>query len=310
MAVSTTHARRSRVLIVAWTRKTAFGASVRAPSLPRQTAVLLRHVGTAEHAQASVASTPAPALRRLHGKDPPFFSTLLSLTLFDYCGSRSPSPSSGKTTAFCSTAMLTFGVDQSYGYIACGPDPKTEHYIISPTFTPPTTATSTTPTKSPSTTTPTSSSSSMSSLTTKTSNSQRLNTSTLFAVSQTPAGVNSSTGQINQQQSGSGTNLGAIIGGVIGGLALLCLSVVTVVFIVKKNWWNKKAHSPPTTSAPFQPAPPYAPHAPHPPYASYEQRQPPQVYPSVFEAASSSNKFKPIKHTGYGGYAAYAVELP
>ena len=44
-----------------------------------------------------------------------------------------------------------------------------------------------------------------------------------------------SSGGINSVSSGSNNNTGAIIGGVIGGLALLCGCIVAVVYILRRS---------------------------------------------------------------------------
>ncbi|ERT03377.1 hypothetical protein HMPREF1624_01691 [Sporothrix schenckii ATCC 58251] len=244
-------------------------------------------------------------------------------------------PSSGTNVAYCSTAMLTFGVDQSYAYVACGHDPVTDHYVVTPTFTP--TPSTTSSSKAPPTTSTRPSVSSTSSPATKSPAAQSSSSSSSsITTSQATSSPSPSTA------STSNTNVGAIVGGVLGGLALLCSSAIAVVFIIKRNRSSSRGdrqHDGPSTStssppppdmsgpstAPFPPAPPYAQHAQHAPHlhgihAGAPPPGPPPatgvphaMYPNVYhEADSSPEKYNPssAQSRGYEGSAAYAVELP
>ncbi|TFB00764.1 hypothetical protein CCMA1212_007420 [Trichoderma ghanense] len=128
---------------------------------------------------------------------------------------------------FCSTALLTFGVDQTYSYIGCGGSPKTDHYVISPTASP----------------TPTSRSSET---TTTTSAFLSSSKSTDASSGTTPEPTTRSTNAppTNETNGGSGStsnggspanNTGAIIGGVIGGIALLCISGLVAILLLRRN---------------------------------------------------------------------------
>ncbi|KAI9148810.1 hypothetical protein HJFPF1_10852 [Paramyrothecium foliicola] len=151
----------------------------------------------------------------------------------------------------CSTALLTFGVDQTYSYIACGARDRTDHYEISPKATFASTTKSSERTDSisispsPVATDPSSSSSlHTSSLSETPSESEQDGQiqSSATAVTRTQSG--GSTGG-TAQQTGSGDqrsttkdsalNLGAIIGGVLGGLVLLCGTIITVVYLLRRG---------------------------------------------------------------------------
>ncbi|KAF4968294.1 hypothetical protein FSARC_4239 [Fusarium sarcochroum] len=130
------------------------------------------------------------------------------LTTFT-CGRRS----------FCSMALLTFGVDQTYSYIACGTKAATDHYYITPTISATTTSESIEPTTSQ-----------ITSVISKdtTENTAKPTQSTSSAPSDNPIEQNSSS------SGGHSTNLGAIIGGVIGGLVVICGTIITV-FLLRRN---------------------------------------------------------------------------
>ncbi|KAM0473429.1 hypothetical protein ACHAPX_008176 [Trichoderma viride] len=128
---------------------------------------------------------------------------------------------------FCSTALLTFGVDQTYTYIACGGSPKTDHYLASPISQPP--STTTTSTKQKSTTLASSSLKSTNSSPGSTSEPPR--PSTTEALTKETNG-----GSISNGNGGSSTNnTGAIIGGVLGGIALLCFSGIAAILLLRRS---------------------------------------------------------------------------
>ncbi|PTB41308.1 uncharacterized protein TrAFT101_010074 [Trichoderma asperellum] len=135
---------------------------------------------------------------------------------------------------FCSTVLLTFGVDQSYSYIACGRNPTTEHYLISPTSdlsstTMQSSLTTTTSTKLSSTTGVSSSFKSTDASPGSTSGSTTPSTTEASAKETASGGGGSNTG------ASSTNNTGAIIGGVIGGIALLCFSSIAAIFLLRRN---------------------------------------------------------------------------
>ncbi len=140
------------------------------------------------------------------------------------------SNSIASNAAFCSTALLTFGVDQTYAYIGCGAGPSVDHLLVSPTANP--------SSKTSATTTPSSSAPSSSS-------------SSLYSTSRSSVDpVSSSGATISTQPNNSLNNTGAVIGGVIGGLALVCVSGIAVVYLLRRRWMGKPAFRSPSKTAP------------------------------------------------------------
>ncbi|KAI1077918.1 hypothetical protein F5B20DRAFT_247524 [Whalleya microplaca] len=120
----------------------------------------------------------------------------------------------------CSTALLDSGVDQTYSYIACGPAATTDTLLA--VATSPSTSSTTTSSAASSSSDSTPGSSPGSSTTSPTS----------------PASVASEatdTAQAQPMIATSTPNTGAIIGGVIGGLALVCGTVLAVVFLLRRG---------------------------------------------------------------------------
>ncbi|PNP37994.1 hypothetical protein TGAMA5MH_10093 [Trichoderma gamsii] len=128
---------------------------------------------------------------------------------------------------FCSTALLTFGVDQTYTYIACGGSPKTDHYLASPTSQP----SSTTTTSAKQTSTTPVSSSLKSTNASPGSTSEPSRPSTTGALAKETSGNSGS----NDSDGSSPNNTGAIIGGVIGGIALLCFSGIAAILLLRRS---------------------------------------------------------------------------
>ncbi|KAH6956512.1 hypothetical protein DER45DRAFT_271702 [Fusarium avenaceum] len=117
-------------------------------------------------------------------------------------------------------ALLTFGVDQTYSYIACGTKAATDHYYITPTMSVTTTSEST-----ESTTSQTQTSSVDPSKT----------TSSNTGIAPTTSAEVSSTFSDKGPPEGSSDNLGPIIGGVIGGLVVICGTIITAIFLLRRN---------------------------------------------------------------------------
>ncbi|KAM0254306.1 hypothetical protein ACHAQJ_006947 [Trichoderma viride] len=137
---------------------------------------------------------------------------------------------------YCSTALLTFGVDQTYSYIGCGGSPKTDHYLISPTTYPSsTTRQSSSPTTPPVTQTTTSAFSSSYKSTGASSGKipEPTTPSTNAPANETNGGSGSGSGSTNGDSSAN--NTGAIVGGVIGGIALLCFSGISAILLLRRN---------------------------------------------------------------------------
>ncbi|KAI5465522.1 hypothetical protein BGZ63DRAFT_373822 [Mariannaea sp. PMI_226] len=143
--------------------------------------------------------------------------------------------------AYCSTALLTFGVDQTYSYIGCGVNSFTEHYEITPRVDAETTTTATSEEPDTSTTLPETltAEGTTTYIAKPTFTSERSSTviddNAQESETSSPASKSPSTG-------GSPTNTGAIIGGVIGGLVLICLTVVAAIYLQRRN--NGQSSSP------------------------------------------------------------------
>ncbi|KAF5619495.1 hypothetical protein F52700_11778 [Fusarium sp. NRRL 52700] len=125
-------------------------------------------------------------------------------------------------TSFCSMALLTFGVDQTYSYIACGTKATTDHYYITPTIGITTTSESSELSTSETSQTSTDTSSDTASTTTDITQS-----ASTEAISSSSEGEDSS--------GSSPPKLGAIIGGVIGGLVVICGTIITAIFLLRRN---------------------------------------------------------------------------
>ncbi|KAH9907404.1 hypothetical protein F4778DRAFT_721801 [Xylariomycetidae sp. FL2044] len=135
---------------------------------------------------------------------------------------------SDPSSRYCSMAMLTVGVDQTYEYFHCGPDANTAHYMASPTA-----AVLLTSGAEPS-------SSSWSHSTT----SSTLPTSA-SSQSQTSGGAQagvSMTASVSGSSS-SGNNIGAIIGGVIGGLVVIGAFGIAAIFMLLRYRRHSRAYS-------------------------------------------------------------------
>ncbi|KAH7109172.1 hypothetical protein B0J13DRAFT_315668 [Dactylonectria estremocensis] len=161
-------------------------------------------------------------------------------------------------TTYCSTALLTFGVDQTYSYIACGAKSGIDHYQITPNQE---TATTTSSTKSSitslsisgrtsgaesrTTNIPESSESTIKTATNSEpsdSDSGPIHTSSKLEV-QTPTTSDDNEAEVASAAPGadsesadkSSTNIGTIIGGVIGGLALICGTAIMAIYLLRKS---------------------------------------------------------------------------
>ncbi|KAF5000844.1 hypothetical protein FGRMN_1452 [Fusarium graminum] len=124
--------------------------------------------------------------------------------------------------SFCSVALLTFGVDQTYSYIACGTKAATDHYQITPTSGETTTSESIEPTASQ----------------IKTKTSSAVSSQTLSSTTETAQSTSaeaSSTSSEEDTPANPSTNIGAIVGGVIGGLVVICGTVIVAILLPRRN---------------------------------------------------------------------------
>jgi hypothetical protein len=126
---------------------------------------------------------------------------------------------------FCSTVLLINGPDQSFEYIACGAEATTARLLPVPN----TTVATTTP--SSLTSVPNSSVTGSTSLPTATvvQSSSVLGSSSSFGT--TSASVSSTADPVSASTQKEPMNIGAIVGGAIGGLTVICLTVLGIVLI-------------------------------------------------------------------------------
>lgn len=150
-------------------------------------------------------------------------------------------PASGD--AYCSTALLTEGVDQVYSYIACGAGAAVDHLLATPTSDTSSTAASSSASAAAASNgfnqggIPTTSALSVSSdlKTTTSSFSGRTitpapQTGTIISTQSTSSSVSS------KSSSGSSNNLGPIIGGIVGSLAVICGFVLGILYLRRQNY--------------------------------------------------------------------------
>ncbi|TQW02482.1 hypothetical protein IF2G_10082 [Cordyceps javanica] len=147
------------------------------------------------------------------------------------------------SSQYCSTALLALATDQAYSYIACGGKSGTDTYLVSPTAAATTTTTTTRdikatqpialPTASPepnqSSTTPATTSSGTG------DNAGGSNGSSTTSIGPTPSAMAPARSDM-ATPGGSGTNnTPAIIGGVIGGIALLCIFGLAAIYLIRRD---------------------------------------------------------------------------
>ncbi|CEJ92804.1 hypothetical protein VHEMI08434 [[Torrubiella] hemipterigena] len=164
-----------------------------------------------------------------------------------------------ESTQQCGTAILTAGVDQTYTYIACGGEAFTDHYMITPTADPQPKTTKEPP-KVVSTSDPSSSQPKLTQSQTQPSSTSSPNSHTTDVASQSKQAssstVTSATLGANSPSvspaadSGKPNNIVLIIGGVLGGLALLCISAIAIFYL----WRRNQNQAPAPTMTPVRPS--------------------------------------------------------
>lgn len=218
--------RRLPVTTVESMQNAVFGAFAQRVSYMPGIADLSAAVLMTTGAQARAASQTSRSRRHLLGMTA--FASLrrnifVNYQLFNSTGAQ-----------YCTTALLTYGTNQIYSFLACGTGALVEHYLNSPTAETTTIAESTSRpgtevTKAAATKT------SPTSLPAETSRSN----STTVTTSQSPSNsfamaTGSSSSQ--EQRSNDGTsNVSAIVGGAVGGIALVCASAIAIVYLVRRT---------------------------------------------------------------------------
>lgn len=165
---------------------------------------------------------------------------LLALSGLVYIHTDMMDQNSTGSSSLCSLALLNVGIDQEYTYAACAVTAVVENYFALPTVDASTTKDTSTFT---STVQPPKSQTTKATFTsntdTSTPSSARTSypkTSRSFTEAQ-PAEPSRPVEEADKPHSNTSKAgmIGAIIGGVIGGLALICLSVVAVIYLLRKN---------------------------------------------------------------------------
>jgi hypothetical protein len=143
-----------------------------------------------------------------------------------------------KQSQFCSTVLLINGPDQSFEYIACGAEATTARL-----FPVPNTVVATT-TPSSFTSVPSSSVIALISQPTATV----VQSSSVPGSSSSPgsisAFVSSTADPIPASSQQEPINIGAIVGGAVGGLTVICLTILGIITIRRKRGVEGKAMSP------------------------------------------------------------------
>lgn len=155
---------------------------------------------------------------------------------------------------FCSTALLTFGVHQTYSYLGCGTTAKTDHYLVTPTSVVEAASTvvsvsavtitrsevplpTLTTQPSPSTTVTSSSNTPTPPSSTSENSSQGSDTTT----ARSPAPIGTDPRSEPQSPNNTNSNLGPITGGVLGGVALICGTIMLEIYLIKRKRTRKRS---------------------------------------------------------------------
>ncbi|KAG8671747.1 hypothetical protein FPOAC1_005004 [Fusarium poae] len=116
--------------------------------------------------------------------------------------------------SFCSTAILTFGIDQEYMYLACNKYATVEHYLVTPVLAVTTATTKTEQTSQEPTST--------------TVSSDESSTTIELAEQTSTQTTSSSSGEKSLE-------LGPVIGGAVGGLIIICATVIGGIYLLRRN---------------------------------------------------------------------------
>ncbi|KID91829.1 hypothetical protein MGU_01799 [Metarhizium guizhouense ARSEF 977] len=169
-----------------------------------------------------------------------------------------------ETEKFCSFAALTFGVDQTYTYYACGGTPTTIHYLASPTAQATPTNTNNVSKTSDASSKPTSVNTSMAGsaqpsswtiASRTTAQSSQANAKTDSAAATSKSGSSRGGDSDGVKADSSPNTIGTIIGGVIGGIAVLCIFGLAAIYLLRRSRSNRCNRSPsPNLPAPLESA--------------------------------------------------------
>jgi hypothetical protein len=151
--------------------------------------------------------------------------------------------STGKGGDYCSTAFLTAGPDQTYSYIACQGGPGNEHCFVGPTTTIQSTTISSSSIQATTLTTLSATTSSPLSTSSLPSSTPTLTTQS-WSFPSTVAQAGASTLSTSNSNS---NNLGVIIGGVVGGLAIICFFALGVIYLLRRRQHSGRTPNPDNT---------------------------------------------------------------
>ncbi|KAF4785904.1 hypothetical protein HER10_EVM0011311 [Colletotrichum scovillei] len=141
------------------------------------------------------------------------------------------------TDRFCSTVILEGGFEGGFSYIACGNVPTIETLFkeaITTTETP-TSIIATTVRIIPTDATTIQSTTLTSSLTSSPTSTTSSGVSSSATQPTSPASQTTSPIDGNKSSSDGSSNTGAIVGGVVGGVAIICVTVVVAIYIMRRN---------------------------------------------------------------------------
>ncbi|KAK1448372.1 hypothetical protein CCUS01_11780 [Colletotrichum cuscutae] len=141
------------------------------------------------------------------------------------------------TDRFCSTVILEGGFEGGFSYIACGNAATVETLFkeaINTTETP-TSIIATTVSITPTDATTIQSTTATSSLTSSPTSTTSSGVSSSATQPTSPASQTTSPTDGNKSSSDGSSNTGAIVGGVVGGVAIICVTVVVAIYIMRRN---------------------------------------------------------------------------
>ncbi|KAK3307949.1 uncharacterized protein B0T15DRAFT_499842, partial [Chaetomium strumarium] len=160
---------------------------------------------------------------------PPTAAWAASASTLARVGQAAPRGGQQLNAVFCSTASLIFGPDQTYDYVDCARSAGRATYLVVPIAVPATTTPSSRPSASPSSL----------SLPTSTTTPSPMSSPSGLNYKSTENGSDSGFEDSNSSPSSGGRenagNTGAIIGGAIGGLALVVGCIIAVVYLLRNN---------------------------------------------------------------------------
>ncbi|KAH7127550.1 hypothetical protein EDB81DRAFT_144808 [Dactylonectria macrodidyma] len=130
-------------------------------------------------------------------------------------------------------ALLTFGVDQTYSYIACSAKARTDRYYITPTVDAKTASSETSTSTTASSTAQITGTASEDKTDPTQIRTESAAESTKRDPSQSPP--EESAADESTSSGNSSAPIGAIVGGAIGGLVVICGTTIAVIYLLRRN---------------------------------------------------------------------------